>query len=140
MQLLFERTGGDISMNILLWVLQIVLGLYFILVGVAHFILPPGLPPMMGWMYELTPGLHLLSGTVEILGGLGLILPGLTKIQTRLTPLAGGGLVLTMIGAAIWHIQRGEAINIGINIVLAILVGFVAYGRWRINPLTDRAA
>jgi hypothetical protein len=94
----------------------------------------------MSWMYELSPGLHFLSGTAEILGGLGLILPGLTKIQTRLTPLAGGGLVLTMIGAAIWHIQRGEAFNIVNNIVLAVLVGFIAYGRWRLKPLADRAA
>lgn len=126
-------------MNILLWVLQILMGVYFLLVGVNHFIVPPGLPEMMSWMYELSPTLHIFSGLAEILGGLGLILPAATKIQTRLTPLAGSGLVLVMIGAIVWHIQRGEFSNILMNIILAIFVGFIAYGRWRLSPLVDRS-
>ncbi len=125
-------------MNIALWILQALLGVYFTFVGVTHFILPPGLPAPMSWMYELTPTLHVISGTAEILGGLGLILPGLTKIQTRLTPLAGAGLALVMVGALTWHVQRGEVQNIVLNIILAVLVGFVAYGRWRLSPLADR--
>lgn len=125
-------------MNIVLWILQVLLGIYFIFVGVTHFIVPPGLPEPMSWMYELPTWLHYLSGTAEILGGLGLILPGLTKIQTRLTPLAGAGLVLVMIGALVWHLQRGEFQNIFFNVVLAVLAGFVAYGRWRLSPLPER--
>ena len=127
-------------MNIALWILQVLLGVYFVFIGVTHFTLPPNLPAQMSWMYELSPTLHWFSGTAEILGGLGLILPGLTKIQTRLTPLAGAGLVLVMAGALSWHLQRGEMQNIGLNIILAVLVGFVAYGRWRLSPLTDRSA
>ena len=127
-------------MNIVLWILQVLLGVYFIFVGVNHFIVPPGLPEAMSWMYELSPGLHYFSGAVEILGGLGLILPGIFKIQTRLTPLAAAGLVLVMIGAMVWHIQRGEVTNIFANLVLAVLAGFVAYGRWRLRPLQDRSA
>ena len=125
-------------MNILLWVLQVVLGIYFFFVGVNHFIIPPGLPDMMGWMYELSPALHAFSGAAEILGGLGLILPGLTKIQTRLTPLAGAGLAVVMIGAAVWHVGRGEFSNIVFNLVLAALAAFIAYGRWRLSPLPER--
>ena len=125
-------------MNIFLWVLQVLFGLYFIFIGATHFMLPPGLPVMMGWMYELSPALHTVSGLAEILGGLGLILPGLTKIQTRLTPLAGLGLVLVMLGALTWHLQRGETQNIAFNIVLALIVGFIAYGRWKLSPLADK--
>ncbi len=127
-------------MNIVLWVFQALLGVYFLFVGVTHFTLPPTLPAQMSWMYELSPTLHMISGTAEILGGLGLILPGLTKIQTRLTPLAGAGLVLVMVGALTWHIQRGEMQNVAFNVILALLVGFVAYGRWRLSPLADRSA
>ena len=105
-------------MNKLLWVLQWVLGIYFILIGVLHFIVPPGLPAPMAWMYELSPMLHWISGTAEILGGLGLILPGLTGIQTRLTPLAALGLVLVMVGAVVYHVSQGEFTNIFGNIVL----------------------
>lgn len=127
-------------MNILLWVLQVMMGVYFIGVGVMHFTLPPGLPAQMSWMYELAPALHWFSGTAEILGGLGLILPGLAKIKTRLTPLAAAGLALVMLGAIFWHLQRGEVQNIAFNVVLALLVGFIAYGRWRLRPLKDRRA
>jgi len=126
-------------MNILLWVLQGLVGVYFIMVGVNHFIVPPGLPQMMSWMYELSPTLHMVSGLAEILGGLGLILPGVTKIQTRLTPLAGLGLVLVMIGAIVWHLQRGETGNIMFNVILAVIAGFIAYGRWKLIPLADRS-
>jgi uncharacterized membrane protein YphA (DoxX/SURF4 family) len=130
----------DFLMNILLWVLQILLGLYFIAIGAAHFLIPPGLPAQMSWMYDLSPALHAISGTAEILGGLGLILPGLTKIQTRLTPLAGAGLALVMVLAAFYHLQRGEMQNIFLNLLVAAILAFVAYGRWRLKPLQDRNA
>lgn len=71
-------------MNIVLWVLQVLLGVYFLIVGVIHFIVPPGLPAPMSWMYDLSPGLHWFSGTAEILAGLGLILPGLFRRYTCL--------------------------------------------------------
>ena len=126
-------------MNILLWVLQIILGVYFLFTGIIHFIIPPGLPAPMAWMYELPKGLHVFSGIAEILAGLGLILPGLTKIQTKLTSLAALGLVFVMIGAAIWHLTRNEPANIGMNLVLAVLSGFVAYARWKIRPLKTKS-
>ena len=126
-------------MKTLLWVLQGVLGVYFVGVGVSHFIVPPGLPAPMAWMYELPRGLHYFSGTVEILGGLGLILPGLTRIRTGLTPLAAAGLVLVMVGATVWHAQRGEFFNIVQNVLLAAIAGFIAYGRWRLHPLPERS-
>lgn len=126
-------------MNIALWILQVLLGLYFFFTGGIHFIVPPGLPAPMAWMYTLPSGLHYFSGTAEILAGLGLVLPGLTKIQTRLTPLAAAGLVLVMFGAMAWHFPRGEYQNIVMNLVLAGLSGFVAYGRWKLSPLKGKA-
>jgi uncharacterized membrane protein len=126
--------------NIVLWIIQIILGIYFFLIGIMHFIVPPNLPAMMSWMYELPPTLHWISGTAEILGGLGLILPAVTRIQTRLVPLAAGGLTLVMIGAIIYHVSRGEYQNILFNVILAALSAFVAYGRWRLVPHTDRSA
>jgi len=127
-------------MNILLWVLQVLLGIYFFVTGIVHFIVPPGLPAPMAWMYELSPGLHYFSGMAEILAGLGLILPGITRIQTRLTPLAALGLVFVMVGAAIWHVMRGEFENIVMNIILMGLAAFVAYGRWKLSPLKDKGS
>jgi uncharacterized membrane protein len=121
-----------------LWILQIILGLYFLAVGIMHFIIPPGLPPAMAWMYELTPTLHYISGIAEILGGLGLILPAVPRVQTRLVPLAALGLSLVMLGAIVYHAMRGEFQNIVFNVFLLALSAFVAYGRWKLRPLEDR--
>lgn len=125
-------------MNIILWILQILFGLYFIAVGVMHFIVPPGLPEMMSWMYDLAPWLHWVSGAAEIAGGLGLILPGLFRIQTRLVPLAALGLATVMVLAAGYHILRGEYANIVSNLVVAAIMIFIYYGRSRLHPLSDR--
>ncbi|GAB4161971.1 MAG: DoxX family protein [Candidatus Promineifilaceae bacterium] len=122
-------------MNTILWILQFLLGIYFFVTGILHFIVPPDLPAPMSWMYELPPGLHTFSGIAEILAGLGLILPSLTRIQTRLIPFAALGLVLVMLGAAVWHLGRGEYPNILMNLLLAALSAFLAYGRWRLIPL-----
>jgi uncharacterized membrane protein len=119
----------------LLWVLQVLFGLYFVSIGVMHFIVPDGLPDQMGWMYELSTTLHVAAGIAEILGGLGLILPGLTRIRPELTVAAALGLVVVMLAAAGWHLTRGEVPNIGVNLVNAAVLGFIAYGRWRLHPL-----
>ena len=125
-------------MNIALWVLQILLALVFFRSGVIHFTMPPELPVQLQWMYDLSPTLHTISGVAEIAGALGLILPGIVKIQTRLTPLAAVGLILVMLGAIIFHIPRGEYFSIVMNTVLLILSAGIAYGRWRLAPLPEK--
>ena len=124
-------------MHTLLWFLQVLFGIYFFAVGVMHFIVPPGLPAAMSWMYDLSDGLHIFAGTAEILAGLGLILPGVFKIKTWLTPLAAAGMIIVMIGAAVYHVQRGEILNIGINVLNAAVMAFIAYGRWKLRPLGE---
>lgn len=123
------------SSNRTLWIIQGIFGAFFLYVGVMHFVLPEGLPGQMSWMYDLTDRQHLLAGTAEILGGLGLILPGLTKIQPRLTTWAAAGLALVMIAATVWHIGRDEVPNIVQTVVIAALMGWVAYARAKKTPL-----
>src|SRR5215203_2800332 len=90
-------------MNILLWILQILLGLTFLLSGglklvksTAELIAmgPPDQIVFSGWFYKFI-------GLCEVLGGLGLILPGLLRRQQHLTPLAAAGLTIIMIGAVV---------------------------------------
>ena len=121
--------------NGVLWAAQWVLGLYFLGVGVSHFVIPDGLPQFMGWFYELDISLHRAAGAAEILGGLGLILPSVTRIRPRLTILAAIGLVLVMLGAIVWHVPREEWASIGTNAVNIIILGYIAYGRSRLAPL-----
>lgn len=125
-------------MNIALWVFLIVFYVYWIFMGITHFTFPEGLPAIMSWMYDRSPFLHYFCGTAEILGGLGLILPSLTRIRPKLAPLAGASLVLVMLGGAVWHSTRGEVINIGGNLFLAAPVVFIAYGCWFLEPISGR--
>jgi len=115
-------------------IIQYLLGIYFVFVGVLHFLLPEGLPAPMAWMYDLSPGLHWFSGIAEIAAGLTLLLAGSVDRLKPLVPFASSGLVLLMIGASVWHFGRGETSNIAQNIVLIVVAGFVTYGRWWIAP------
>ena len=127
-------------MKRLLSILQFVLGFYFLGFGISHFVLPAGLPEPMGWMYELSPTLHWFSGTAEILAGLALLVLPFVGRFLNLVPLAAAGLVLLMIGAMVWHFDRGETANVFQNLITAGVVGFLAYGRWKLHPLEEKAS
>lgn len=125
--------------NTVLWVLQWFFGVYFIVIGIMHFVVPEGLPAVMSWMYELDDTMHVVAGTAEILGGIGLILPSITRIQPQLTVFAAVGLVLVMVGAVVFHVDRGEGSSIVTNVISGALMAFVAYGRWRLVPIRPRS-
>lgn len=120
------------------WVLQLVLGVYFVAIAVMHFAVPEGLPEQMAWMYELPTWLHLASGTAEILGGLGLVLPAATRIRPQLTPLAAAGLAVVMVLAALWHVPRGEIPNVALSLGLAVVLLRLARVRWQLHPIASR--
>lgn len=125
------------TMNIALWIAQFVSGVFFIGIGALHFVIPEGLPAAMAWMYDLSPTLHLVSGTAEILGGLGLILPAVTRIMPQLVPLAAAGLVLVMVGAIVFHAGRAEYQQLPGNVLWLSLNAFIAWGR-RAYPIAAR--
>lgn len=125
-------------MNRFAWVVQIVLGVYFVAIGVMHFAVPDGLPEQMTWMYDLPPWLHVASGAAEILGGLGLVLPAATRIRPQLTPMAAAGLAIVMLLAALWHVPRGEVQNVVLTLVMAGVLIWLAWVRWRTHPIAPR--
>jgi uncharacterized membrane protein YphA (DoxX/SURF4 family) len=122
--------------NKILWVVQVLLAALFLFAGVLKLVLP--LDALKGPV-EL-PGLFLrFIGVVEALGGLGLILPGLLRIRTGLTPLAAAGLVIIMIGATVITLTTGDVAPALMPFVVGLLSAFVAYGRWRLAPHRQRS-
>jgi hypothetical protein len=73
-------------------------------------------------------------GTCEVLGALGMVLPGLLRIRTNLTPIAAAGLVVLMIGAAMYT-PPDALVTASVPLVIGLLAALVAYGRWRVAPL-----
>ncbi len=122
-------------MNILLWVIQVLLALLFLFAGATKFIF--SVEEMTQQMPMSGAFLHFI-GVVEILGGLGMILPGLLRIKTWLTPLAAVGLLIIMIGATVVSFQIGGVGGAVVPFVVGLLAAFVAYGRWKLAPLRER--
>ena len=123
-------------MNLALWIVQTLLALLFLWAGGIKLVLP---------IEEMTkqmplPGLFLrFIALCEVLGALGLILPWLLRIRPGLTPLAAAGLVIIMIGATVLTLMTGDIAMALIPLVVGILTAFVAYGRWRLVPLSAKS-
>lgn len=69
------------------------------------------------------------TGIVDLLGGIGIILPTILRIRPKVTVITALAIVVLMFCATIFHISRGEASSIAINVVFALMAGFVAWGR-----------
>jgi DoxX-like family len=92
--------------------------------------------PRVPWFSAVPQGLFVFIGICEFLGGVGLILPAMTGVKPKLTPLAAIGLTLIMILAAIFHIVRGEySFFVPVNLVLGGVAAFIAYGRLFVSPI-----
>src|SRR5258705_13107820 len=123
-------------MSTALWIVQGLLAAVFLFAGGAKLVLP--LDQLTGPV--ALPGLLLrFIGVCEVLGALGLILPGLLRIRPGLTPLAAAGLVIIMIGATVLSFAADGIAAAIIPFVTGILAGFVAYGRWRLAPHRARS-
>ncbi|WP_148631147.1 DoxX family protein [Bacillus sp. E214] len=116
-------------MNIALWVVQIILGLAFIMFGAMKAFQYEKAKASLPWVKDSSKGLVTFIGMAELLGGLGLILPYVTGIAPILTPIAALGLGLVMILAAGLHVKRKENQAISMNIIFLVPAIFVAIGR-----------
>lgn len=118
-------------MNVFLWILQGLLGAAFILAGLMKATRPKEqLAGNMTWVNRRGAGTVKFIGVMEILGGLGLILPWATGIATILTPLAAVGLALVMVLAVGDHVRAREYQIIGVNVLLGAIAAVIAIGRF----------
>jgi uncharacterized membrane protein YphA (DoxX/SURF4 family) len=118
-------------MAYVLWIVQGLLAALFLFAGAMKLVLP--LEQMAGPITLPGPLLRFI-GVAEVLGAIGLILPGLLRIRPGLTPLAAAGLVIIMIGATGIGLWAGDVAITMISLVVGLLAAFVAYGRWRLAP------
>jgi len=90
------------------------------------------------WAANIPVALVRFIGVCELLGGIGLILPGLLRIKLILTPIAAIGILLIMVFAIVYHVSNGEANLIGINIAFGLAAAFIAWGRLKKAPIHSR--
>jgi uncharacterized membrane protein YphA (DoxX/SURF4 family) len=117
-----------------LWIVQGLLALIFLFTGSMKLVLPV---EVLTEQVPLPGPFVRFIGVAEVLGAIGLILPGLLRIRPGLTPLAAAGLLIIMIGATVLTlagvVPGGAALAL-IPLVVGLLSAFVAYGRWRLAP------
>ena len=125
-------------LHIALWVLQWLLGVSLVLAGTVKLVLPSAAAAeMFPWSTDV-PALFTITSVLDVLGGLGVLLPALTRILPRLTVVAAIGVVLLMLGAVGFYLTRDEASEIVPNLVLAAMAGVIAWGRARRAPITGQ--
>lgn len=124
--------------NRTLWIIQALLALLFLFAGGAKLVMP---------VAEMTKQMPMLSGSFlrfvgacEVLGGIGLILPGLLRIQQWLTPLAAACLVVIMIGATVVTLMTNGGATALMPFVVGLLLVFVAYSRRQVAPRSVAAS
>jgi uncharacterized membrane protein YphA (DoxX/SURF4 family) len=127
--------GQTMRSNAVLWTIQGVLAALFVVAGGMKLVLPAeqlvGPVPL--------PILFMrFIGVVELLGGLGLVLPGLLHIREDLTPLAAWGLVVIMIGATVITLMGGLILPAVMPAIVGVLLAFVASARRSTLPLARR--
>lgn len=118
--------------NIALWAVQGLLAFAYLVAGGLKVVRPREQLVASGrldWMKDHSDAAVKAVGAVEIVGALGVILPGATGIARILTPIAAVGLVIVQIGAMRVHLTRNEREPLPINVILLLLAAFVAVGR-----------
>jgi hypothetical protein len=127
------------TLNVALWIVQGLLALTFVGTAIWKAVTPiPELAAKMPWMGEVSPAFFYTTALLDLLAGLGLLLPSLTRIKPGLTVLGALGTVALMAGAIVFHLSRGEAASTPFNFFLLALALFVAWGRRSKAPIAPR--
>ena len=109
-------------MAIVLSIINLLLAIVFVFAGSTKAFKPvEALEPKMAWVKDFSPRNVKLIGWAELLGGVGLLLPGLVGLGI-LQFAATLCLVVLMIGAAVWHLRHNDAKGAIPSVVLTVLL------------------
>lgn len=115
--------------TLLLWIVQTMLAGMFLLAGGSKLMMSTQQLSSPGSIQLPVPFIRFI-GVCEVLGAIGMILPGVTGVRPGLTPVGAGGLLVIMIGATVINLIDGAPALALFTALLGALAGLVAYGRW----------
>jgi hypothetical protein len=118
---------------------QALLSITFVGAAIWKLVTPvSALAAMIPWAGQVPRSFLRATALVDLLGGVGVILPALSRIKPGLTPLAALGCAALQLSAIVFHVSRGEAANTPFNALLLALSLFVAWGRRARAPIAPR--
>lgn len=125
--------------NITLWAAQIIIAaLFFVTGGIKLFLSIDHIHSVLPSMKVISNIYIRLIGLVELIGGIGLLLPTLLKIKPNLTPLAAIGLAATMVFAGIFNVSIGDISKLAINIIVILIAAYIAWGRFEKSSVVSQ--
>ncbi len=125
--------------RIALWIVQVLLFLVFAGAGLWKLATPiPELAAMIPWAGAVPAPFVYATAVLDLLGGIGILLPTVTRIMPRLAVAAALGCAALQVGAIVFHLARGEATETPFNVLLVVLAGFVLWGRGSKAPVAAR--
>ncbi|KYH02025.1 DoxX family protein [Bradyrhizobium sp. DOA1] len=134
-----ETAAPGRALRIGLWAAQVVLAFVVVSAGFVKLTTPiPQLAAMMPWAGQYSETFVRSIALVDLAGGIGILLPALTRILPRLTVLAALGCAVLQVIALVFHLSRGEADVAPLNIALLALSLFVLWGRGSKAPIAPR--
>lgn len=108
------------------------LGLLFLGTGTWKLVSPiPVLAAKMPWMGAVAPAFLRATAVLDVLVGLGALVPAVIRVPRRAAALGALGGVGLMVGALVFHAARGEAAKTPFNVVVGALALLLAWGRLR---------
>ena len=125
-------------MDVAVWVVTGVLAAAFLVAGTNKLVVPGeklAAAPGGGWVEDFDESFVRTLGALEVLGAVGLVLPGVVGVATFLVPLAATGVGMVMVGAAVVEVRRGEPAHALLNVLYLALAVFVVWGRLGPAPL-----
>ncbi|SCG52128.1 DoxX-like family protein [Micromonospora echinaurantiaca] len=126
-------------MHTALWIVTAIVATGFAIGGISQVVLTKERFRSFGasqhWVDDFGRGHIKAIGTIKIIGSLGLILPAVLDVAVVLVPLAASGLMLVMAGAGTTRFRRSEWGYLLGDLMFIGLLGFVAWGRFALEPL-----
>ncbi|HEY9366976.1 DoxX family protein [Streptomyces sp.] len=126
-------------MNLTLWIATGLLAVVALGGGISKAFVPKEkLAAHEGgnWTRDASVGFVKTLGFLELLAAVGLILPAVLDIAPVMVPVTAVCWVALMVGAMITHGRLGQYKLVILNSVYLVLAGFIAWGRFVLEPFT----
>lgn len=117
---------------------QLTLASFFTVMALLKLLLEPTrLVEIMAWTETLPLPVVRSLGLLELVGSIAVAAPAVTRLPQRIVGSAALAFLTLMMSAAIIHVARGEYRMVALNLSVACVAAFVAWGRLMHAPLED---
>jgi len=117
--------------SVFVWIAQILVGLLFVIVALPKLQAHPGLVERFyEWGFPAAKQMVVLTGILELVGGIGFLIPKTNRY-------GGALLCMVMAGAFLTHLLHGEWSRLIITSSLAGILIFVIMNRRQNTPVQE---